>query len=251
MIRIVRRCKAMSKYTTGEIARLCGVTVRTVQYYDRRNILIPSELSEGGRRLYSEDDLRRMKLICYLRGLDLPIDSIAQLLADGNSREVITLLLSQQEESLRQELKERQEKLSSLEQLSKELKSLGSVSLESISDIAFKMANNNKLNRTHALMLALGILMDLVGIGTLIYGVVKHIWWPFAAGMALVVAMGIWISRFYFKSVAYICPQCHQVFKPRFREAFFARHTPKLRRLTCPHCGVKSFCIETYSDISK
>ena len=43
----------MSKYTTGEIARLCGVTVRTVQYYDRRNILNPSELSEGGRRLYS------------------------------------------------------------------------------------------------------------------------------------------------------------------------------------------------------
>ena len=51
----------MSKYTTGEIAKLCGVSVRTVQYYDSRNILIPSELSEGGRRLYSEQDLKRMK----------------------------------------------------------------------------------------------------------------------------------------------------------------------------------------------
>ena len=57
----------MSKYTTGEIAKLCGVTVRTVQYYDTRGILIPSELSEGGRRLYSEDDLKRMKVICFLR----------------------------------------------------------------------------------------------------------------------------------------------------------------------------------------
>ena len=112
------------------------------------------------------------------------------------------------------------------------------------------MENNSKLNRTHALMLGLGILMDLVAIGTLIYGIVKHIWWPFAAGLALVVAMGIWISRFYFKAVAYICPQCHQVFKPRFKEAFFARHTPKLRRLTCPHCGVKNFCIETCSETS-
>ena len=46
----------MSKYTTGEMAKLCGVTVRTVQYYDTRGILIPSEISEGGRRLYSEDD---------------------------------------------------------------------------------------------------------------------------------------------------------------------------------------------------
>lgn len=41
----------MSKYTNGEIARLCGVSVRTVQYYDERGILVPSELSEGGRRL--------------------------------------------------------------------------------------------------------------------------------------------------------------------------------------------------------
>ena len=248
---IVRRCKAMSKYTTGEVARLCGVTVRTVQYYDRRNILNPSELSEGGRRLYSEDDLRRMKLICYLRSLDLPIDSIAQLLGEGNSREIITLLLSQQEATLRQELQERQEQLSGLEQLAKELKSLDFVSPESIGDIAFKMENQSKLKRTHGLMLGLGILMDLVWIGTLIYGIVKHIWWPFAAGLALAVGMGVWISRFYFKTVAYICPQCHQVFQPRFKEAFFARHTPKLRRLTCPHCGVKSFCIETCDGSSK
>ena len=57
----------MSKYTTGELAKLCGVTVRTVQYYDTRGILIPSELSDGGRRLYSEDDVKRMKIICFLR----------------------------------------------------------------------------------------------------------------------------------------------------------------------------------------
>ena len=37
----------MSKYTTGELAKLCNVTVRTVQYYDKRGILIPTELSEG------------------------------------------------------------------------------------------------------------------------------------------------------------------------------------------------------------
>ena len=72
----------MSKYTTGELAKLCGVTVRTVQYYDTRGILIPSELSEGGRRLYSEDDLKRMKIICFLRELDLPIDAISQILKE-------------------------------------------------------------------------------------------------------------------------------------------------------------------------
>lgn len=50
----------MSKmYTTGEIAKLCDITVRTVQYYDNRGILTPSEISEGGRRLYSQSDFEK------------------------------------------------------------------------------------------------------------------------------------------------------------------------------------------------
>ena len=44
----------MSKYTTGEIAKLCGITVRTVQYYDTRGILVPSELTEGGGVLQTD-----------------------------------------------------------------------------------------------------------------------------------------------------------------------------------------------------
>ena len=50
----------MSTYTTGDIAKLCNVSVRTVQYYDTRGILQPTELSEGGRRLYTEQDLEKM-----------------------------------------------------------------------------------------------------------------------------------------------------------------------------------------------
>ena len=90
----------MSEYTTGEIARLCGITVRTVQYYDTRGILIPDKLSEGGRRLYSENNLRTMKIICFLRELGLPISSISQILSEENSDEVIYLLLEQQEKAI-------------------------------------------------------------------------------------------------------------------------------------------------------
>lgn len=60
----------MSKYTTGEIAKLCEVTVRTVQYYDQRGLLIPSELSEGGRRLYSDQDLIKMASARYFKKND-------------------------------------------------------------------------------------------------------------------------------------------------------------------------------------
>ena len=65
----------MSDYSTGELARLCGVTVRTVQFYDARGLLHPSDLSEGGRRLYAEGDLRKMRMICALKTMGLePMD---------------------------------------------------------------------------------------------------------------------------------------------------------------------------------
>ena len=78
-------------YTTGEIAKLCGVSVRTVQYYDDRGILIPSTLSEGGRRLYSEEDLGRMRIICFLREAGLPINSISALLHEEGTAVLKTL----------------------------------------------------------------------------------------------------------------------------------------------------------------
>ena len=104
----------MSKYTTGEIAKLCEVTVRTVQYYDTRGILVPSELTEGGRRLYNDEDLRKMKIICFLRELDLPINSIADLLKEEDPGSVISLLLEQQRKQLKEEIGEREELLKKL-----------------------------------------------------------------------------------------------------------------------------------------
>ena len=43
----------MSQFSTGELAKAAEVSVRTVQYYDQRGILTPSEVTEGGRRILS------------------------------------------------------------------------------------------------------------------------------------------------------------------------------------------------------
>ena len=237
----------MSKYTTGEMAKLAGVSVRTVQYYDNRGILSPSELCEVGRRLYTEEDLRRLKVICFLRGVDLSINAIAQLLAEENPENVISILLQQQEEALREELREREEKLQILESLKQELKSVEHFSVESIGDIAYRMEHKKKLRRVHAVMLAVGIPLEMIEIATLLLWIFRGIWWPFALGLAVEIAGAVFITRYYFSRVAYICPECHEVFRPKFREAFWANHTPRTRRLTCPHCGHKGFCVETWA----
>lgn len=234
----------MSKYTTGEIAKLCGVTVRTVQYYDTRGILIPSELTEGGRRLYSEDDVKRMKIICFLRELGLPIDSISQLLSEDDFGNVISLMLDQQEAALKDEIEEREEKLQRLAELKVSLKSVSEISVESIGDIAYIMANKKELKKIHAALLLTGIPFSILQWVSIILWITNGIWWLFTVWAIVAVPYGIWMSRWYFRKVSYICPQCHTVFKPNIKEALWARHTPATRKLTCPSCGHHGFCVE-------
>lgn len=238
----------MSKYTTGEIAKLCGVSVRTVQYYDSRNILAPSELSEGGRRLYSEDDLRKLKIICFLRNVGLPINSISELLNEEHPENVISIILEQQEDLLRDEIAERKAKLETLEVLMKEVSKVEQFSVESIGDIAYKMENKKKMRNIRGRVVVVGVVMDIIEWVTLIIWIIKGIWQPFVIGMILVVIMGVWISKYYHDRVAYICPNCHRVFRPTFKENIFAKHTAAARKLTCVECGYKGFCVETYNN---
>lgn len=241
----------MSKYTTGEMAKLCGVTVRTVQYYDTRGILVPSELSEGGRRLYTEDDLRMMKMICFLREVGLSIDSISKLLTEEDPGSVISILLDQQEQVLKDEMAASKTKMAKLEGLKKELKVKDIFSVESIGDVAYTMENRDKLKSLYRRLLITAIPVGIMQWGSIIYGFITWTWWPFLVYLVIGIPYAIWASKYYFKRVAYICPQCHTVFKPGFKEAFFARHTPKTRKLTCTECGHKGFCVEVYAEDEK
>ena len=238
----------MSKYTTGEMAELCGVTVRTVQYYDTRGILVPSELSEGGRRLYTEEELRLLKVICFLREIGLSISTIDSLLKEEDPGSVISVLLEQHEQVLKDEMTASKNKMTRLEELKKALRETDRISVESIGDVAYTMENRDKLKDLYKVLLLTAIPIGILQWGSIIYGFVTWTWWPFLIYLVIDIPYAIWVSKYYFKRVAYICPQCHTVFKPKFKEAFFARHTPKTRKLTCTSCGHKGFCVEVYDD---
>ncbi len=236
----------MAKYTTGELAALCGVSVRTVQYYDTRGILIPGELSEGGRRIYTDADLDKMRMICFLRELDLPIESIKQLLEEDEPERVVSLILDERQALLDSELRLLQERADRLSDLRQTLKKAKHFSLEAIVDYAKLAERKKKLWRLRAIMLCTGLVMDAAEIGVLVWWHLGGSWIPFAVGLPIIIALGVGISALYFNSVAYLCPECHRIFRPKLRDMLWARHTPNTRRLHCPHCKHFGFCVETY-----
>ena len=238
----------MSRYTTGEIAKLCNVTVRTVQYYDTRGILVPSELSEGGRRLYSEDDVKRLKIICFLRDLGLSIDSVSQILSEKDPESVISLLLDQQETVLKEEIGEREESLKKLSELKAGLKSMNGFSVESIGDIAYVMTNREKMRKVRMLLLATAIPLAILQWSSIILWITKGIWWPFLVWVIVMIPYAVWVVRWYFRKMAFICPQCHTVFKTTVRDGFMTIHSCAARKLTCPSCGHHGFCVEVVAE---
>jgi len=69
-----------SIFTIGEFAHESGVSVRTLRYYDSIGLLIPSDYSEGGHRLYSKDDLTLLKKIKALQFLGFPLKDVKDML---------------------------------------------------------------------------------------------------------------------------------------------------------------------------
>jgi len=63
----------------NEVAKLTGVTVRTLHYYDEIGLLKPSEITQSGYRLYNEEALATLQQILFFKELDFPLDQIKDI----------------------------------------------------------------------------------------------------------------------------------------------------------------------------
>ena len=71
------KSKEGAAVTVGELAGRTGITVRTLQYYDRIGLLKPG-YSEGGRRMYRRDDILKLQQILFLKSLGFSLDEIGE-----------------------------------------------------------------------------------------------------------------------------------------------------------------------------
>lgn len=71
----------MTHYRIAEFAKLGGVTVRTLHYYDRIGLLKPSASTDGGHRRYTAADLLRLQQIMTLKWMHFSLEQIGVILA--------------------------------------------------------------------------------------------------------------------------------------------------------------------------
>ncbi|MEF9958533.1 MAG: MerR family transcriptional regulator [Niameybacter sp.] len=75
----------------NEVAKLTGITVRTLHYYDEIGLLKPSEITESGYRLYNEEALERLQQILFFKELDFPLTEIKAIMTDPSYNQVEAL----------------------------------------------------------------------------------------------------------------------------------------------------------------
>lgn len=98
----------MTAYTISQLAKMAGVSVRTLRHYDQIGLLVPSSRSPAGYRQYERQDLLRLQQILFFRELDFPLDEIQAILDDPGFDQVQAL------EGHRRRLEQRMARLTQL-----------------------------------------------------------------------------------------------------------------------------------------
>lgn len=89
-------------YTVHEVAKLSGVTIKTLYHYQKIGLLMPERIAENGYRYYGDKELERLQQILFYRELDFPLEKIKAAMQNEPSRlrclcEQKTLLMARQQ----------------------------------------------------------------------------------------------------------------------------------------------------------
>jgi DNA-binding transcriptional MerR regulator len=74
-------CRGAARLSTGDLARGCDTTVRTIRFYEEAGLLEPAPRTDGGHRVFDLDQLPRLQLIMDLREAGLSLQDIRALFA--------------------------------------------------------------------------------------------------------------------------------------------------------------------------
>lgn len=100
--------KKREYYTSGEFAKKAHVTLRTIRYYDKQNILKPSAHTQAGARLYTDADLAKLQQILLLKYLGFSLEDIREMTLASADQQYLLESMRIQKKLLQQKIEEMQ-----------------------------------------------------------------------------------------------------------------------------------------------
>ncbi|WP_240421250.1 MerR family transcriptional regulator [Paenibacillus periandrae] len=115
-------------WKVGELAKLTGLTIRTLRYYDQIGLFSPSGFSDSGHRLYNETDISRLHQILALKELNLSLEEIKSVLLEQSYNPIE--VVSQQIRRIQDNILIQQKLMGELEYVRSLMQSQEEVSIE-------------------------------------------------------------------------------------------------------------------------
>ncbi len=86
-------CREMRnmEYTISKLAKLAGVSTRTLRYYDEFGLLSPVRISSNGYRIYGQKEVDRLQQILFYRELGVPLEEVKLILSSKDFDELTAL----------------------------------------------------------------------------------------------------------------------------------------------------------------
>ncbi len=106
--------------------------MRTLQYYDKKGLLTPSGYSEGGRRMYSRQDIIRLQQILFFKSMGFTLEEIRDQILPADSTYELEQIFKQQQQVLMEQISQLQGSVHQLEDVLSELKLGTDVSIEKL-----------------------------------------------------------------------------------------------------------------------
>ena len=175
----------MSNYSTGELAKLCNVTTRTIQYYDRKGILKPQGFTEGKRRVYTEHQRQTLELILLLKDLGCALSDIDMLLKGEGTLKTLNTLLTMKQQEINQQVKQQQAVLNKIKNVQYYVNKASTSPITHLKDIEHVMSKSAEMKSIRRNIWISAGIIGIIQYSSIISAILMKNKWPFLIALVL------------------------------------------------------------------
>ena len=233
----------MTQYQTGELAKQCDVSIRTIQYYDRKGLITSTKTEQNGRRVFDEQSKQDLEIILILKRFGFSLKDIKKITVEENKLKSVRSMIKQRALNIEYEIQRNQMLLSEIKQFKNYIDKDSQAPLNKLLETNQYVTNKGNMNILTRSIIYRVLPVVIVQYTALLASVITRKWWPSISVLPFLIAFAVYFTRFIYKHLMYVCPNCQEVFKPNIKSWLFASHTPKTRKLQCPNCCETSHCM--------